>query len=143
MKAKMNFPTYGIVSECNTWATLCSGDVFVTNTVPVPCIEEPLTCPFVYDGPQVDVWQGQYEHNGIDTTKQTLALFFKVIPQGMNLQAHGFGQCYHQCLESLTHQQLVQLLTLLDIDLDMEVAAMGRGMVEHSPQSVFPMPPIG
>ena len=91
----------------------------------------------------MDVWQGQYVHKGIDTIKKVLATFFKVIPQGMNLQAHGFGQCYHQCLEPFADQQLVQLFTLMDTDLKMEVAAMGRGAVEHSLQRVFQMPPAG
>ena len=103
----------------------------MTNTVPVPCIEEPPKGQIVYDGPTVDVCQGQSEHTVIETVKKTLALFFNVIPQCMNLQAHGFGQCYHQCLEPFTDQQLVQLFTLMDSVLNTEVAAMGRGMVEH------------
>ena len=41
MKAKVNFPSAGAVSNCKTWATFSSGEVCVTSTAPAPCIEEP------------------------------------------------------------------------------------------------------
>ena len=69
----------------------------------------------------------------------------KVNFQGMSLQARGFRKCYLPCLEpfTVTDQQLVQLFTLIDIDLNKEVAAMGRAVVKQSLQHVFQMPPTG
>ena len=94
MKAKVNFPSAGAVSKCNTWATFYSGEVCVTSTIPVPCIEEPTKgdSSITLDGPKVDTLQKGTLHMGVSTIHKTLALFCKVSAHGMNLQANGCGQ---------------------------------------------------
>ena len=114
MKANTHFPTDGVVSNSNTWAVFCSGDMCVTSTSTVSSIEEPLTDPFVLDGTKVSVKQEQWQYTDVGTIKKTLAFFFEVSSQGITLQARGFGQCYNQCLEQFTCQQLHQLFTLIE-----------------------------
>ena len=140
MKAEMNFPTHCVVSDGSTWAVLCSGDVCVTSTSTVGCFEEPPKGPFVLDGPNVSVKQGQWQYNDVGTIKMTLAFLFRVSQQGMVSQARGVGQCYHQCLEPFTYQQLHYLFTLMANDLHNETSAMGVAMVEHSLHGGFEMP---
>ena len=49
MRAIMNFPTNGAGPECNTWSVFSSGDICVTSTSTVSCLEDPPT-GFVMDG---------------------------------------------------------------------------------------------
>ena len=75
MKAIMNFPTNGVGPKCNTWSVFCSGDICVTCTSTVSCIEQPQT-GFVMDGapkiPKRFHNGNEYQRNDVATVNKTL-----------------------------------------------------------------------
>ena len=66
MKAKVNFPN-AVILKCNTWATFSSGQICVTSTLPVACVEGPPKWDpsLTFDGPTIDKWHGGHLRKGV------------------------------------------------------------------------------